>query len=373
MPVRVVRWLVAGLAVALVATAFRVTSQVMASMADHGHDWWRIFIWQLAGWGYWTAATPLLLRRGEAIARSRPWWKPLPRALLVATSLVVLHVLFVASVVKVVQHFQPIAVYSFAEALTRQVTRWIPVDVAVVVGLPVLGFILATSHRARQLEVNESRLEAELARAELEALRLQMQPHFLFNTLNSIAALIRRGDGQAALDMVVELGAMLRDTVGRSRRDTVALRDELAFVNRYVELQSTRFADRLEVSDAIPAECLNLGVPTLSLQPLVENAIRHGLTRTREKLRVELGGSIDDGRLRLFVRDDGRGLPDDFDAERDAGLGLGNLRSRLRRMYGVEGELRVERTDGGGTTAHLVLPAIEVDSRERARGEGEAA
>lgn len=358
------KWLVAGIGVALVATALRVTEQVMSSMADHGHDWWRVFVWQLAGWGFWTLAAPILLGRGEALARARPWWRAIPTAVAVGAALIAIHVLFVAIVVTLVQHFQPIATYSFGEALSRQIARWRYVDLVAVTGLTGLGLVLATYQRARQLELNESRLEAELARAELEALRLQMQPHFLFNTLNSIAALIRRGDGEQALGTVVELGEMLRETVGRSQRDSVPLRDELTFMDRYVELQRTRFADRLEVHSSVSEDCLGLGVPTLSLQPLVENAIRHGLSGRAKALHVDVQASLHNGELQLSVSDDGLGLPEAFDIERDAGVGVGNLRSRLNRMYGGRAELSLERRNGGGTVALLTIPAVELDSQE---------
>ena len=363
-PNRILKWLIAGLGIALVATAFRVTELVMASMVDHGHDWWRVFVWQLAGWGFWTLAAPVLAWRGEAIARSRPWWRALPAALLVGTALIALHVTFVAAVVAIVQQFEPVATYPFSVALSRQISRWLLVDVVAAVGLTTLGFVLASYRHARQLEVNESRLEADLARAELETLRLRMQPHFLFNILNSIAALIHRGDGQRAQAMIVELGEMLRETVGRSQRDTVSLRDELAFVNRYVELQRTRFPDRLEVHSSVPEECLGVGVPTLSLQPLIENAIRHGLSGNVRTLRVDVEAGLQNGNLQLSVSDDGEGLPESFDIERDAGLGVGNLRSRLKRMFGDGAELALERRSGGGTIALLTLPAIEMALEE---------
>ncbi len=356
-PRRIFRWLVAGLAVTMAATAFRVTESVMSSMSDHEHDWWRIFVWQLAGWGYWTLAAPVLLYRGRSIARARPWWRALPGAVGIGLGLVVVHILFVTMVVQLVQHFQPVATYPFDVALARQIASWRFVDVVAVVGITGLGLVLTIYHRARELEVNESRLEAELARAELEALRLQMQPHFLFNTLNSIAALIRRGDGDEALDTTVELGELLRETVGRSRRDAVTLADELAFVERYAALQRTRFGDRLDFHATIPVDCLELEVPTLSLQPLVENAIRHGMESRSSAIRIDVLGSVHNGDLQLSVSDDGQGLPETFDIETHAGVGLGNLRSRLQRMYGGDASLALERRGGGGTVALLSVPA----------------
>ncbi len=363
-PRRLFKWMVAGIAVALVATAFRVTESVMSSMAGHGHVWWRVFAWQLAGWGFWTLAAPILLRRGQAIARSRPWWKAVPGALAIGLGLIVVHILFVTTVVQLVQHFQPVATYPFDVALVRQIARWRFVDIVAVVGITGLGLVLSTYHRARQLEVNESRLEAELAHAELEALRLQIEPHFLFNTLNSIAALIRRGDGEKALDTTVELGEMLRETVGRSRSDAVSLADEMTFVERYAALQRTRFADRLELRSSIPEECLDYAVPTLSLQPLVENAIRHGMGKRSVPLRIEVLASLANGHLQLSVSDNGQGLPETFDIESDAGVGLGNLRSRLRRMYEADASLALERRSGGGTIALLSVPAIKAPAQE---------
>ena len=359
-PRAVLKWLIAGVAVTAVATSFRVTESVMSSMAGHGHDWWRVFVWQLAGWGFWTLFAPILLRRGEALAEARPWWRALPAAVMTGVALFAIHVVFVAGVVQLVQHFQPVALYPFGEALSRQIDSWGMVDLIVITGLTGFGMALTSYRQARQLELNESRLEADLARAELETLRLQLQPHFLFNTLNSIAALIRRGDGEQALDTVVELGEMLRETLGRSRRDSVSLRDEIDFVARYVELQRTRFAEDLQVDFDVPEACLGLGVPTLALQPLVENSIRHGLGRRGRTLRVEVRAELDGGELRLEVSDDGSGPPDGFDIRRDAGVGLGNLRSRLRLMYGEAAVLRLERRAGGGTIARIALPAVAI-------------
>ncbi len=365
-PRRVPVWLTAGIGLALAAAAYQTTQQIMAEMADHGHDWWRVLVWQLAGWGYAAAATPVLYRRGVALARARPWWRALPAAAATAAGLIALHLVAVAGVVTLVQHFQPVAVYPFSGALARQFDNWIFLDVVATVGLTVLGFGLASYHRTRQLEIHESQLEAELARAELEALRLQMRPHFLFNSLNSIAALIRRGDGEQALATTLDLGDLLRETVGRSQRDLVPLADELAFLDRYVRLQRVRFGPRLELETRVPEECLAYGTPTLSLQPLVENAIRHGIEARRGALHVKVEAELIGGSLELRVSDDGPGLPPGFELERDSGVGVGNLRRRLHRMFDGRGDLSLEAAGEGGTLARVRVPARRIEPEVRA-------
>jgi two-component system LytT family sensor kinase len=241
------------------------------------------------------------------------------------------------------------------------------VDLLVYGLLLVIGAGLAVYQRAQNLEARESRLEADLARAQLDALRLEIEPHFLFNSLNSIAALIRKKASDRALSMLLELSELLRAAVDGRRQHTTTLAEETAFVKRYIELQRTRFSDRLDVRYAISPESERCAVPAFLLQPVVENAFRHGFARRSGSCHLELAASVDGNHLHVSVRDDGAGLPPDFDLTEHAGTGLGNARLRLQRLYDGTAQIRLERADGGGTIAHIRLPVHETNVQYSAR------
>jgi len=226
----------------------------------------------------------------------------------------------------------------------------------------VMGYGFEGYREARRAELRESRLETELARAQLETLRVQIQPHFLFNTLGSIAALVRRQRNAQALEMLVGLSDFLRATLERSERPWVPLREELDVLSLYVDLQRVRFADRLRVEIDAEEGTLEQPVPTLILQPLVENAIRHGIAPRAAPGTITVQAHLDAERLHLSVADDGAGLPEGFDAARDAGIGLGNVRSRLEQLEGVA-SFEIKPREGGGTVARVELPTeLEVAS-----------
>jgi LytS/YehU family sensor histidine kinase len=205
--------------------------------------------------------------------------------------------------------------------------------------------------------LREARLATELARAQLDALRLEVQPHFLFNTLNSIAALIRMQDNAGALKMLLGLGDLMRITVDRPTAHVVPLASEMDFLQRYVDLQQTRFADRLNVVYRIDEDCRSVPVPTFMLQPLVENAIRHGVTPRTQPCHLEIGASRAGGRLRLWITDDGAGLPVGFALASHAGTGLRNTQSRLRQIYGDGAAFTVAASSPSGTRVEIVIPA----------------
>ncbi|HEU0078668.1 MAG TPA: histidine kinase, partial [Longimicrobiaceae bacterium] len=178
----------------------------------------------------------------------------------------------------------------------------------------------------RDRELQASQLEAQLARAQLEALRSQIQPHFLFNTLNTISELVHESP-DAADRMIVRLGDLLRLSVDNAGTQEVTLRRELDFLRAYLEIEQARFRDRLSVRLAIDPDTLDARVPNLLLQPLVENAIRQGIAERAGPGSIEVSAGREDGRLRLEVRDDGGGLPAGG-AVRER-VGLGNTRARL--------------------------------------------
>ena len=349
-------WL-CGFAVAA-AAALSASLQTYVSMTGHGHAFVPILAWELACWWFWAAVAPLLAAQGARIAdparsRARDWQRT--AALLVV--LIAAHIGVDTVVIVLVQPFVPVQRYGFAAALAAAAKSEWMFDIIVATIALLIGYGAAASERAQRLALRESRLEADLARAQLDALRLEIEPHFLFNTLNSIASLIRAEAPDRALSMLLGLGDLMRSTL-ETPGPTTALGAELAFVQRYVALQRVRFMDRLSVTYAIDAGCEACEVPTLLLQPLVENAFRHGISRRAGACAIDISAHIDGGQLRIRIRDDGAGLPPGFDLRAGAGVGLRNTQSRLERSYGAAASLAVSSRPAGGTDVEITLPAV---------------
>ena len=222
--------------------------------------------------------------------------------------------------------------------------------------------------RYRERERAAERLAAGLSEARLQALKMQLQPHFLFNTLNAISALIP-ADARPARRMVARLGDLLRITLEHEETQEVTLREELAFLEPYLEIEQARLEDRLTVVMEIAPGTLDARVPHLLLQPLVENAIRHGIASRIEPGRVEISATrgAEDGYLHLEVRDDGPGVDRDSQTGTRKGVGLANIQSRLEQLYHGEHRFALENHPEGGVVVRISLPLrrgdVNADSR----------
>jgi two-component system LytT family sensor kinase len=224
-------------------------------------------------------------------------------------------------------------------------------------------YALEYHRRARDGELRAARLEADLHQARLDALRMELNPHFLFNTLNTIAALVERGQPRPAVAMLARLGELLRATLEKGSDPEVPLERELEFLAIYLEIVGTRFSDRLRVETDVAPEIRGAMVPTLILQPLVENAVRHGIARRPGRGRITIAAREADGSLELSVVDcaEGSATAEGSADERGAGIGLDNTRRRLAQLYGAAARLRLEPLPGGGGTAVTVsLPLAHV-------------
>jgi two-component system, LytTR family, sensor kinase len=208
----------------------------------------------------------------------------------------------------------------------------------------------------RERELKASRLEAQLALARLEVLKMQLHPHFLFNTLNAISALMHR-DVDAADRMISLLSDLLRLSLDKDDRHQVSLRSELEFLDRYLAIEKIRFRDRLLVEMDVDPPCLGAQVPRLILQPLVENSIRHGIALHSSAGLVAIRARRKGNRLDLSVSDDGPGL--DGNRPPREGVGLANTRARLIQLYGEDHRFRLERADAGGLRVHMEIPFEE--------------
>ncbi len=206
---------------------------------------------------------------------------------------------------------------------------------------------------ARQAEVRASSLAAQLSSAQLEALRSQLDPHFLFNTLNGISALMHR-DVRAADTMLSRLSDMLRLTLDSTSAQEVPLRAELETTRLYLDIMDARFGDRLSWSFDVGDALLDERVPSFLLQPLVENVVRHGVHESSLRTTIRVSAEAAGDALVLRIADDGRGLPPD--AGLIEGIGLRNTRRRLAELYGAAARLEVTNRDGGGTAVIVSIP-----------------
>lgn len=224
-----------------------------------------------------------------------------------------------------------------------------------------VGFVHLFDHyrRSRDREVETARLEARLSQAQLQSLRLQIQPHFLFNALNTISSMIYE-DPRAADEMLAKLSEFLRLTLKGSVSQEVPLEEELEFLDLYLDIMRARFGDRLDVKIDAAEATRRAIVPQLVLQPIVENAVRHGVDPETGTVSIGVTARRDGDWLVVTIRDRGPGIDDIFDAMSSGGIGIVNTIDRLRRLYGDDHSFNSEDAEGGGLAITMRIPYREV-------------
>lgn len=219
--------------------------------------------------------------------------------------------------------------------------------------IAVVNFAFDYYRKFRERELSAAELEKQLAQAQLQALQMQLNPHFLFNSLHSISALMHE-DVERADGMIARLSELLRAALDSSDTQEVPLREELDLLKRYLAIEQIRFGGRLNVRIEAPPEILDARVPNLILQPLVENAIRHGIEPRAKAGHIELRAEDSNGSLILEVSDNGSGIPPDQPI--NEGVGLSNTRTRLRTLYGGAHNFELRQSSEGGLLVRLTIP-----------------
>ena len=228
-------------------------------------------------------------------------------------------------------------------------------ELIIYLAILAVGFARAYYRRLQQRQMQAAELRTQLTEARIEALRMQVNPHFLFNTLNAISALVDR-DPKAARTMVARLSAMLRRTLSDDGQQEVSLDDELAMLDDYLDIMHIRFDDRLQVETHVDPEARGAQVPDLITQPIVENAIKHGIAPRESPGCIRIEALRDDEWLVLRVHDDGPGLPGGALPDASNGIGLRNVRERLEQLYGEQHDMSLSPAPGGGLIVELRLP-----------------
>ncbi len=315
---------------------------------------WHALVMGMPYWYLWALFLPFVAWSVRRFPLSREnWLAPATLQLGFALIATLLHSLLEMGV----QHGLGIAHASFGMFTMFSLSRafWtLPTNLLAY--LAILGTVIAadSTRRARQGELAAAALEAELAESRLRALRSQLNPHFLFNAMNSIAMLVRKRENETAVTMIAGLSDLMRSFLDERPPQEVPLREELAFVERYLAVEQLRFQDRLRVSVSADARALDAYVPNLVLQPVVENALKHGIARRAAAGHLTISAQTSNGTLVLEVTDDGPG-PEPA-GELGSGVGLRNVRARLQHLYGSDQRFALTRRPEGGAVATLTLP-----------------
>jgi two-component system LytT family sensor kinase len=337
----------------LLALLFASQTLLYYAYAGNHVNSWRVIAPALADWYLWAALTPAIARLAARAPILPGRWG---RAVLVHVPVsIAVAALKLAARVWLGQLWpSTLATTTFRNLVMAQfhlnlITYWV-----------IAGLAQAVDYyrKYRDRELHASQLEARLAQAQLDVLRMQLHPHFLFNTLHAISTLVRK-DPDSAERTIAQLSDLLRLTLETLGRQKSTVKEELEFVDRYLAIQQTRFGDRLTVRQSIDADALDALVPTQILQPLVENAIRHGIGPRASGGRLEIAVARQNGHLMLRVADDGVGAQSGALEER---VGLSNTRARLKELYGAGDHLNVSTALGEGFAVAITVP-YERDER----------
>jgi two-component system, LytTR family, sensor kinase len=334
----------------------------MAAMKDPT-PWWHFVVSWLAGmylWALFLAPAVLWLGRRFPLERRR-WLRRSLLHLVCSVAFSLLHLVLDSALISLLGIF-PTLMKGFWGTFSvllilgfhgNILTYWIILGIQY--GFRTYHQYQERKRHALRLELDASELQSQLVQAQLSALKMQLQPHFLFNTLNAIMVLVRQHKGTQAEEMLARLSDLLRCVLEDVEAQEVPLSRELEYVQLYLSIEQVRFQDRLRVDVSVDPAALDAAVPHMGLQPIVENAIRHGIGRRSAAGKIQIKASRVDGRLEIQIRDDGPGLPADGVLEA-RGIGLANTRARLEQLYDGQASLRIENAAEGGAVVTLSLP-----------------
>lgn len=324
---------------------------------------WLLAVWLLAG------LTPLILRQGRRWPleqRGRRVRHALYHGV-ASVAVAVFHIAVNSAVLAPLGLLQPLAAPGFGATFGLLLVMSLHGNIlsywsvlAAQYGLRALRLAQERDKAALRLEARASALEAQLSSARLSALKAQLQPHFLFNTLNAIMVLVRQRQLEQAEETLARFADLLRLVLDDVDAREGSLRRELDYVQRYLAIEQLRFADRLRIELEVEPGLLGVAVPSLALQPLVENAVRHGIARKASAGLVRVVARRQGELLRLEVQDDGPGPGGGAGGAGGAGIGLANTRARLHQLYGDAAELTLQPAPDGGALVSMTLPLREV-------------
>jgi sensor histidine kinase YesM len=322
-------------------------------------SWAQLLAWNITISSIWSLLTPIVYELARRYSFDRASWR-LSLAIHIVASVILTSVGALALVLlnPVITWTKEPSVPFLAHVLSRTF-----MDIQRYWYVVLITQAIAYYGKYQERQLVSSQLEAQLARAQLEVLKIQLEPHFLFNTLNSIAALARH-DGEAAEHMTLQLADLLRMSLDGVGVHEVPLHQELTFLQKYIDIQQVRFHDRLSVETEIDPPTLDTLVPNFILQPLVENAIRHGIgpRRTPGWIRISTWRDHDD--VWMEIRDNGVGLTRGRGLMPQEGVGLRNTRGRLQQLYNEDHAMVLEDAPGGGCTVKIRVPYRTINNEE---------
>ncbi len=341
-------------------------TQTVLSMRAEGmhHAWGRLFFTVVVAWLPWALATTSVVWLGRRFPPVKV--RPLSTWLVHVVACLTIGLIFAAWNAGLLVLLNPYAEKSppmpFTNLLWGKFLGGVLASAIFYACIQAVSYVLDSRERLAYQETETARLNEQLSKAQLEALRRQIEPHFLFNTLNAVAGLVREGRSDAAVNMIAGLSDFLRRVLEGSPVQQVPLHEEMEFAQKYLDIQKVRFAERLQLSVDVPRELYQAQVPSLILQPMVENAVKHGIAKRAQGGAIRIAASRSDGRLTLSVSNDGPSLPVESERLR-SGIGITNVRTRLQSLYGEAFELKMRNQDAGGVEVSVSLPFVVAQPR----------
>jgi len=340
----------------LVGFFFASQLALQNQLSQNPISFWRILSWQLFSGYVWFALSPLILWLGEKFPFDGKRWKvSLPLHLVCSLVIALVQLAIDAFVLPKLGYLRNFPTASFFETYKIFLLINLHFSVAIYWGVLAIHQAIKYYRKYRERELTTSQLEARLAQSRLQVLKMQLHPHFLFNTLNAISELIYK-DPESADRMIMNLSDLLRMSFENLEVQEISLKQELEFLEKYLEIEQMRFHDRLRVEMQIAPETLGASVPNMVLQPLVENAIKHGIAPRSSGGKIDIEATRSNGDLKISVVDDGLGVPFGDTENLADGVGLSNTKRRLRHLYGEAHHFELGVSGRSGLRVDLTIP-----------------